>query len=123
MAKRVVLVVDDDVDTLELLQILVEDIVGVSAVAASDGQQALLLFGELNPAMVILDIKMPGVDGLEVIKQLRSGPASRDVPIIALTASRKSCQEAMAAGCDDFVEKPFELDCLLDKIRNHLSIS
>lgn len=120
MAKQVVLVVDDDADTLELMQILVEDIVGASAALASDGKQALQLFEELNPALVILDIKLPLVDGLEVVRQLRAGPAIRHVPIIALTASRKSCQEAMKAGCDDFLEKPFELDYLLEKVRNHL---
>ena len=75
MAQPVVLVVDDDADTLELLQTLVEGIVGVSTMPASDGRHALQLFQEVSPALVILDLKMPEVDGLEVIRQLSTTPS------------------------------------------------
>ena len=120
MARPVVLLVDDDADTLDLLRTLVEDIVGVGTVAASDGRQAIQLFEQVSPALVILDIKMPQVGGIEVIRQLRSRQTASYVPIITLTAVTKSCQEALEAGCDDFIEKPFELDHLLDKIRGFL---
>jgi len=120
MAQPVVLVVDDDADTLELLQTLIEGIVGASTVPASDGRAALQLLEQVSPALVILDLKMPEVDGLEVIRQLRSSSTSAQVPIIALTAMTRARQDALEAGCDEFIEKPFELDRFLDKVRQYL---
>ena len=91
---------------------------GYEVVVALDGQEGLRLAETDVPALVLMDMSLPVLDGWEASRQLKAGPATGRIPIIALTAHAMSGdrEKALAVGCDDFDTKPIELDRLLAKI-------
>jgi CheY-like chemotaxis protein len=119
---RRVLIVEDEPDNREIVRAVVEDMVGFPATLAGDGLEALEKAAEEVPALVLLDLMLPGLDGYEVARRLRSDPRTCHVPIVAITALARPRDRARAseAGCDDFVDKPFDLDLLERKIRQRL---
>jgi two-component system phosphate regulon response regulator PhoB len=113
-----VLVVEDEIPLLTLLRYNLEK-QGFRVEEASDGQEALLRVAEAKPDLVLLDWMLPSLSGLEVCRQLRRRPATRDLPIIMVTA-RTEDQDAVRAldiGADDYITKPFVMDSLLARIR------
>jgi len=91
---------------------------GYEVVIAMDGQQGVTLAQAEAPALIVMDMSLPVLDGWEATRQLKAAPATRAVPIIALTAHAMSGdrERAMEAGADDFDTKPVELPRLLEKI-------
>lgn len=91
---------------------------GYEVALALDADQALVLARTAAPALVLMDLSLPGMDGLEATRRLKADPATASIPIIALTAHAMASdrQSALAAGCDDFETKPVEFDRLLAKI-------
>jgi len=91
---------------------------GYEVVTAVDGREGLTLAQSEAPALILMDMTLPALDGWEVTRQLRAVPATRAIPIIALTAHAMSGdrEKAIEAGCDDFDTKPIELPRLLTKI-------
>jgi two-component system cell cycle response regulator DivK len=91
---------------------------GYEVLIATDGAEGLAAARERNPDLVLMDMSLPVIDGWEATRQLKSEEATRDMPIIALTAHAMSGdrQRAVDAGCDDFDTKPIELTRLLEKI-------
>ena len=91
---------------------------GYEVVTAVDGESGLALTRSGAPALVLMDMSLPGIDGWEVTRQLKADPATRAIPVIALTAHAMAGdrEQALAAGCDDFDIKPIDLDRLLGKI-------
>jgi DNA-binding response OmpR family regulator len=89
---------------------------------AADGEEALRLISESPPELILLDLLMPGIDGLAVCQRVRENPATLDLPIILLTASdtREARVQGLAAGADDFVSKPFDGAELIARIEAHL---
>jgi CheY-like chemotaxis protein len=75
-----------------------------------------------NPDLILMDMSLPVMDGLEATRQVKAAPGTRAIPIIALTANAliEDREKALAAGCDDFDTKPVELPRLLEKIKNQL---
>jgi len=118
-----VLVVEDEDDHCQLLKEILRSECGASTISAKDGWMALRLAHECHPALILLDLWLPGLNGLDVAGQLKAMPDTRHIPIIALTATCIRAAEAEQAGCDDFVEKPFDLDVLLSRVRYHLASS
>ncbi len=116
---KVVLVVEDDASILELEQALVEDLFGLQTLAAADGIQAMQIAAERLPSLILLDIMLPGMSGLEVARQLRANIRTRHIPIIAVTASTVR-EQVIEAGCDDYVQKPFDVDVFLNKVLKYL---
>ncbi|MFP4058058.1 MAG: two-component system response regulator [Candidatus Brocadiia bacterium] len=118
-----ILVVDDEEDTLDLLRALLED-AGYAVETAADGETALEKTQEQLPDLVVLDIMMPGMDGLEVCDRLRFDEKTRDVPIIFLTAKRDAYWHSRASVLDAYayIEKPFSAEHLLREVRNCLNI-
>jgi CheY-like chemotaxis protein len=106
MAEKI-LVVDDDLDTLRLVGLMLER-QGYQIVAASGGQQALALAKKENPDLILLDLMMPDVDGVEVARRLRTDPETQDVLIIMFTAKSQTDDklEGFDAGADDYLTKP-----------------
>ena len=121
-----VLIVDDELLARDRLQRLVEALPGweVAGVCGS-GDQALKLVGELNPSVVLLDIRMPGMDGFEVIERLKANVETRDIPVIFLTGESDGDTEhrAMELGAKCFVIKPIDVDTLIDAVNRTLSYS
>ena len=93
--KATVLVADDNPDNVTLLREALEA-ADYTVVVAYDGDEALLKVAEANPDLIILDVMMPGKDGFETLAQLRSEPATRDIPVVILTAKDLNQQERSA---------------------------
>jgi CheY-like chemotaxis protein len=95
---------------------------GFDIIVATDGQEALSLIRDEDPALVLLDMNLPLVDGWTVCRETRATPQTADIPIIALTAHAMSedRERALAAGCDDYATKPIDFPQLLQKIRSLL---
>jgi CheY-like chemotaxis protein len=91
---------------------------GYEVKEANDGREALDCVGEFRPQLVMTDLMMPGMDGIELIRRLRAAPETADVPILAITAdsSAQAEQRAREAGTADFLTKPVELSSLLDRL-------
>ena len=96
---------------------------GYEVVFAVDGQDGVAKAQAEAPALILMDMSLPVLDGWEASRQLKATPATRGIPIIALTAHAMSGdrEKALAVGCDDFDTKPIELDRLLAKIEALLS--
>jgi DNA-binding response OmpR family regulator len=103
-----VLVADDDEDILGLVSFRLERS-GYEVAAAKDGEEALRLARELSPAVVVLDVMMPRLDGYEVTRRLREDEATRGIPVILLTALAQEADVARGfeSGADDYLRKPF----------------
>jgi diguanylate cyclase len=112
-----ILIADDEPDLCELLRINLEAL-GHEVSIAVDGTEALALALACRPDLVVLDIMMPGLDGLEVLRSLREQPASADLPVVLLSARGTDSQvfEGWSSGASYYITKPFELDDLLDFI-------
>ena len=118
-----VLIADDVEDNRELLRILLEA-VGFETTQAADGEEVLRQFAHCQPDLILLDLRMPVLDGYEVIRRIRAGTGSPPVKIIVVTASafQESRHAILAAGADDFILKPFRDTKLLEIIREFLGV-
>lgn len=107
MAK--VLVVDDDAVIVELLRVSLE-IEGFTVVTARDGQEGLERAHSEHPDLVLSDVMMPRLDGLELVARLRADPSTCHLPIVLLSARAQNAEVAqgLEAGADDYVTKPFD---------------
>ena len=91
---------------------------GYEIVIAVDGEEGLAKAQTEAPALILMDMSLPGIDGWEATRRLKAAPQTQTIPVIALTAHAMSDdrEKALAAGCDDFDTKPIELPRLLSKI-------
>ena len=91
---------------------------GYDVVMAVDGEQGVAMAETQAPALVLMDMSLPGLDGWEATRRLKAAAETRAIPVIALTAHAMAGdrEKALAAGCDDFDTKPIELERLLAKI-------
>jgi DNA-binding response OmpR family regulator len=118
--RPLILVADDDKDILQLLRLRLE-LLGYGVVQAANGVEALELAREEKPALAILDVMMPGLDGLEVARQLRA--ANSRIPIILLTAriQESDVSAGLDAGADAYLGKPFDVTDLRNKVEELLA--
>jgi len=120
--RPLVLAVDDNQDNLELLtQIL--DLFGCECVGAVDGYAALSAAVDRQPDLIVLDICLPDIDGMEVVKRVQQNPEIRHIPIVAVTALAKPEDRAriLQAGCVEYLSKPFNIKDLERVMRQHLN--
>ena len=91
---------------------------GYEVLTAVDGESGLALIKSETPALVLMDMSLPGIDGWAATRRLKADPATRAIPVIALTAHAMAGdrEQALTAGCNDFDIKPIDLDRLLGKI-------
>lgn len=117
-SRPTVLVVEDEAALLTLLRYNLER-QGFRVEEATDGQEALLRVAEDKPDLVLLDWMLPALSGIEVCRQIRRKPETRDLPVIMLTARAEGADavRALDTGADDYVTKPFAMDALLARIR------
>lgn len=113
---QTVLLIDDDRDIRAALSAMLAD-EGFEVLAAPDGYDALASLDNVNPDIIILDWMMPVVDGGKFVRALRH-EYHRATPVLVITAGRASRAQALAAGADDFLEKPFELGDLIDRVHS-----
>ena len=116
-----ILVVDDEAHILELLTFNLEK-EGYQVVGATDGEEALIKLGEFKPDLVILDVMLPGIDGLRICKTITQNPQTKDLPIIMLTAKSEELDKVLGLdmGADDYMTKPFSTRELLARVRARL---
>lgn len=120
----VVLVVDDDATIRRLLQITLET-EGFMVTTAGDGVEGLRMAQEApRPDLVLLDIMMPGMDGLQVCHTLKNDPATADLPVVLLSAKAQShdIELGMRVGADDYITKPPDLLDLVTRVRQLLPV-
>ncbi len=118
-----ILVVDDSDDTREMMAKLLE-LESFKVITAEDGRQALSLAETERPDLIITDINMPNLNGIEMIKLLRKQPGFNSVPIMAITAYGSSvAREAIEAGANQATTKPIEFESLIIGIRELLAQS
>lgn len=118
-----ILIVDDSDDTREMMAKLLE-LETFTVLTAEDGNIGLKVAAEQHPNLIITDINMPNMNGIEMIRQLRSQPGLERVPIMAITAYGNGvAQEALEAGADRAATKPIQFSALILEIRELLSQS
>ena len=95
---------------------------GYEVVMAVDGEEGVAKAQSEAPALILMDMSLPGIDGWEATRRLKAAPQTQQIPVIALTAHAMTDDrdKALAAGCDDFDTKPVELSRLLSKIQTLL---
>ncbi len=113
-----ILVVEDEAALLTLLRYNLEK-QGFQVEEATDGQEALLRIAENKPDLVLLDWMLPSLSGIEVCRQIRRRPATKDLPVIMVTARTEDADavRALDTGADDYIAKPFAVDALMARIR------
>ena len=117
-----ILVIEDTEDNRQIVRDLLGS-VGFEMIEAHDGLAGVEAALTQSPDLILMDIDLPGIDGLEATRRIRSGEGDRRVPIIAVTSFALSGDEEQtrASGCDDYVAKPYSPRALLAKIREHLA--
>jgi adenylate cyclase len=118
-----ILVVDDIADNVEILRTRL-GAMGYEVTAAEDGEQALAAVREMSPDLILLDIMMPKVDGLEVVKRLKADATLPFIPVILVTAKASSTDvvKGLDAGGDDYLIKPIDHAALVARVRAMLRI-
>ena len=113
---KILLVEDNEMNRDMLSRRLIKR--GYEVAIALDGEQGIAMARSEQPALILMDMSLPGLDGWEATRQLKAMPETQAIPVIALTAHAMSGdrEKATAAGCDDFDTKPVELTRLIDKI-------
>jgi two-component system, cell cycle response regulator DivK len=95
---------------------------GYFVIEAVDGDQGLAMAAQESPDLIVADLGLPGMDGCELTRRLKAGSATKQIPVLALTAYARSedRDRALAAGCDEFETKPIQMEALLKKIKTLL---
>lgn len=122
MANELILVIEDDAEN----RMLVRDVLtfsGYRVVEAETAEAGLLIVRELCPALILMDIRLPGIDGVSALAELRRDPATKRIPVIAVTASTMTQHRSqiVAAGFDGYHSKPIDIARLVDSVAELLA--
>jgi len=118
MAKQKILAVDDEEDILELLRFnLTEE--GFAVIGAASGEEALKFARAEKPELILLDLLLPGIDGLEVARRLKKDASTKEIPIIMVTAKGEEADivTGLEVGAEDYITKPFSRKVLVARVR------
>ena len=118
--KGPVLIVEDDLKNLKLLRDLLQ-VSGYSTLEAKDGKQGIEMAKAHKPALILMDIQIPIMDGLEAAKILKADPETKDIPIIALTshAMKGDEERVRKSGCDGYMSKPIDTREFLKRLEQY----
>jgi CheY-like chemotaxis protein len=121
VAGEAILIVDDNATNLKLARVLFAG-EGYDVRTATDAASALAAIAERRPQLILMDIQLPGMDGLELTRRLKRDPATRDITILGVTAyaMKGDEQRILEAGCDDYIAKPIDTRTLPARVRQHL---
>jgi two-component system, cell cycle response regulator DivK len=122
MAGEPILIVDDNATNLKLARVLLT-VEGYVIRTANDAEEALKILETFAPRLILMDVQLPGLDGLELTRRLKADPGRRDIVILALTAyaMKGDAERARAAGCDGYITKPIDPGTLPAVIATFLS--
>jgi CheY-like chemotaxis protein len=122
MQRDRILIVDDNPINLKLIRIVLQTR-GYTVELASDAEHALAALGDEPPRLILMDLQLPGMDGLELTRRLKAARETRHIAIVAVTSyAMKGDQErALAAGCDGYVTKPIDTERLPEIVAGYLA--
>ncbi|PYM75185.1 MAG: response regulator [Candidatus Rokuibacteriota bacterium] len=121
MANELILIVEDNEKNLKLVRDVLRH-TGYQTIEAGTGEDGVRLAKERGPALILMDIQLPGMDGITALGQLRADPATRAIPVIAVTASAmtQDRKKILAAGFDGYQTKPIKVREFMDVVRQTL---
>ncbi len=122
--KARILIIEDNEQNLYMETFLLEKY-GYEVVGARDGREGLELAARVKPALIVLDIQLPLMDGHEIARRLKTSPETRDIPIVAVTsyAMNKDREQILASGCEGYMEKPINPETFVSELAQHLPTS
>jgi CheY-like chemotaxis protein len=122
MSRGPILVVDDQPTNLKLCKVMLA-VDGYEVHTAADAEEALALLDVVHPRLILMDVQLPGMDGLELTRQLKADPATREIVVVALTAyaMQGDEQKALDAGCDGYLAKPIDTRLLAATVERYLA--
>jgi len=122
---KLVVYIEDNPSNFALARKLLEWSGKYKVLGARDGVSGLELVMERRPDVVLLDLDLPGINGIEVVRAIRSNPEIAGIPVLAVSASvmKRERNQAMAAGCDSFIEKPFDIHDLRRQVDDAAGIT
>jgi two-component system cell cycle response regulator DivK len=121
MSGEAILIVDDNPTNLKLARVVLAN-AGYQITAAANAEEALDRLTSLHPDLILMDIQLPDMDGLELTQRLKADPATRDIVIVAMTAyaMKGDAARAAGAGCDGYIVKPIDTRALPHQVAAHL---
>lgn len=121
MRSGLILLVEDN-EANQLLASSVLELSGYSVEVAGDANEARSILGRCAPDLILMDIQLPGIDGLTFVKQLKAEPATAGIPVVALTARAMSGdrERSLAAGCNGYIPKPINTRTFVSEVRKFL---
>lgn len=122
MGGETILLVEDNAVNRDLIQFLLES-QGYQVREAATAEEAFEILRTERPDLIVMDIQLPGMDGLEATKKLKENPATRDIPVVAVTsyAMKGDRESAAAAGCAGYITKPIDKTTFLQQVAAHLA--
>jgi CheY-like chemotaxis protein len=122
MAGEAILIVDDNPLNLKLVRVLLS-CEGYAVRTAGDAEEALAVLRHFRPRLILMDIQLPGMDGLALTQRLKAEPATRDIVVVGLTAyaMKGDRERALAAGCDGYIAKPIDTRGLPARVAEFLA--
>jgi len=117
-----VLIVDDNRANLKLARVVLS-LEGFDVRTALSAEEALTVLESFTPDVILMDVQLPGIDGLRLTKQLKADPNRQHITVLAVTAyaMKGDMEKALAAGCDGYISKPFDPPALCSLIQHHLT--
>lgn len=124
MTRKKILCVEDDPVSLKLMRDALQGH-GFDTAEATNGEQAVVRARELKPDLIVMDIRLPGIDGLEATRRLKSDPSTAGIPIVAVTAHAMPDDEAkiLGAGCEAYLAKPLHFAQFVSTVKSLLGDS
>ena len=112
------LIIEDDDNKIELISYILE-YNGYETIRAQTGQEGCILVAEQKPDFIILDIQLPDMNGIDVLRKVRSSPEGKQIPVIAMTsyAMAGDRESMLAAGCNGYIEKPIDPERVMNQIK------
>jgi two-component system cell cycle response regulator DivK len=123
MNGNTVLVVEDNPKNLKLIKAVLE-FSGFEVIEAVSGEEGVRLAGEASPDLILMDLQLPGIDGAEALRQIRTAQVGPEVPVVAVTAFAMADdrERAFASGVDGYVEKPISARALPQQVRDFIEL-
>jgi len=121
MSARLVLIVEDNEKNRKLERDLLQ-FKGYATLEADNAEDGIRMANERLPDLILMDVQLPGMDGIDALGRLRSNPATRDIPVIAVTASamKQDRDRIMQAGFDDYQRKPLDIRDFVELVRHRI---
>jgi CheY-like chemotaxis protein len=121
MEGKAILIVDDNPQNLKLARVVLAN-EGFDVRTAANAEDALQILRTVTPSLILMDVQLPGMDGLELTRRLKADPATRPIRVIALTAyaMKGDDEKAFAAGCDGYITKPIDIERLASVVSSYL---